>query len=265
MINPFDRTHDRRIRRFRPKFPIDVDVGPYRLKTVAGPEELRASLEMRDRPDVDEDDLRCDHLILLNRKTGRLIATSLLNGSLFSNDFLSARGFDLSRILADPGPKLEWGRAFVHRDFRDGLAVPLLWRGISEYAAKTGARIVFGCARVKTDDPRAAALLHRHFAEEARLETAMPAPPARAASMPGLAPWIRGFDGPLTESEKQEAKELLPPLCRASLGAGARIGGEPAYEAESKSIDFLTILRREDLNRSLWKRPELEPGESFAS
>lgn len=268
-----------RVHKFKPKVEIHNEIGPYVLKTVSNVDELKAALRLRyevfvremagrGRPagiDVDEYDFNCDHLIIVNKKNGELIGTYRLNCSLFSDGFYSSREFNLSRILGQDGTKIELGRACIHRDYRNGFTISLLWRGIAEYMTATNSQLLFGCASVKTSNPREAALLYRHFFEEGRMTPEYFAPPTLPYTMPELDLWLRSSKGPLTDAEKAEVKQLLPPLCRAYLKVGAYIGGEPAWDDEFKCIDFLTILHREDLNRTLWKRYKMDSGASFES
>lgn len=266
-----------KVHRFRPKVDLNLEVGPYLLKTVSTVDELKAALRLRYEIfhreligktretgiDVDEFDFLCDHLILQNTKTGELIGTFRLNCSDHSESFYAAREFNLERIMALPGTKIELGRACVRRDYRNGFTTSLLWRGVAEYMTATRSQFVFGCASVKTRSPREAALLYRHFFELGRMDARFFAPPTRPYTMVDLDLWIRYFRGPLTSAERAEVEELLPAACRTYLGAGAFIGGEPAWDDEFKCIDFLTILHREDLNRSLWKRYKKDSGASI--
>lgn len=266
-----------KIHKFRPKVEIQAEVGPFLLKTVTTVEELKAALKLRyqvfhremigkGKPhgiDVDEYDFFCDHLIIVEKRTAQIVGTYRLNCSSFSdNNFYSAREFNLNRILEQPGVKLELGRACIHKDYRRGLVISLLWRGIADYMAATNAQILFGCASIKTQNPREAALLYRYFFEEKRFTPEYFAPPTLSYTMPNLDLWIKNFKSPLTETEREEVKALIPPLCRAYLKIGAYLGGEPAWDDEFKCIDFLTILHREDLNRTLWKRYKLDSEES---
>lgn len=268
-----------KIHKFKPKVEIFSEVGPMIVKTVSNVEELKTALRLRyevfhremigkGRPtgiDVDEYDFFCDHLVIINKKNSEIIGTYRLNSSLFSDQFYSSKEFNLNRILSQPGAKMELGRACIHKDFRSGFVISLLWRGIAEYMTATNSQLLFGCASIKTQSPREAALLYRHFFEEGRMTPEYFAPPTLPYSMPELDMWIRYFKEPLTEAEKQEVKKLIPPLCRAYLKIGAYVGGEPAWDDEFKCIDFLTILHREDLNRTLWKRYKLDSGASFES
>ncbi|MBX2987814.1 MAG: GNAT family N-acetyltransferase [Bdellovibrionaceae bacterium] len=269
-----------KIHKFKPKIEIHCEVGPYILKTVSTVDEMKAALQLRYEVfhlemigkkqrgigvDVDEFDFLCDHLIIVNKKTNSIIGTYRLNTTVFSETFYSSREFNLKRILHQPGAKMELGRACIHKDFRNGFTISLLWKGIAEYMTASNSQILFGCASIKTKNPREAALLYRYFFEEGRMTPEYFAPPTPAFAMPDLDLWIRYVKGPLTEDEKKEVKALIPPLFRAYLKIGAYVGGEPAWDDEFQCIDFLTILHREDINRTLWKRYKLDSGASFES
>jgi putative hemolysin len=265
-----------RIDKFKPKNEVYSEVGPFLVKTVSSVEELKEALRLRYQVfhremlgktkehgiDVDEYDFHCDHLIIVEKKSQKIVGTYRLNCSEFSKDFYSAREFSLSRILQQPGIKLELGRACIHKDYRRGVVISLLWRGIAEYMASSQAQILFGCATIKTENPREAALLYKYFVEKERIVSEYMAIPTKVYTLPNIDLWIQYFKNPLTESEIKEVEALIPPLCRAYLKIGAYIGGEPAWDAEFKCIDFLTILHREDLNRTLWKRYKLDSEES---
>lgn len=262
-----------RIHKFKPKIEIHSEVGPFEIKTVTDIDELKEALSLRydvfhkemlgkKNPqgiDVDEFDFNCDHLIIKEKRSNQVVGTYRLNCSLFTDDFYSAKEFMLANILQLPGVKLELGRACIHKDFRRGILISLLWRGIAEYMAACDAKFLFGCATVKTDDPRDAALLTRYFEDEKRISAGLHTRPTLAFAMPLLDYFLNEIQSPLTETQRAQAEELLPPLCRAYLKAGAFIGGKPAWDQEFQCIDFLTILQREDLNRTLWKKFKLDP------
>lgn len=261
----FYRLRSNKIHKFKPKISIVSDRGPFLLKTVTTSEELIEALKLRYEVfhremlgktrekgiDVDEFDFVCDHLIIVEKKSGRIVGTYRLNSS---GQYYSAQEFHLRRILETSGTKLELGRACIHKDFRRGIVIALLWRGIAEYMSAIQSQILFGCATIKTESPRQAALLYTHFLREGRIQEDLWCPPTKAYSMNHLDLWIEKFNRPLTLEEQTEVEDLIPPLCRAYLKAGALLGGEPAYDAAFKCIDFLTILPFENLNKVMWKK-----------
>lgn len=256
------------VHRFQPKVEISCTVGSYDLKTITTSEELIEALKLRYQVfhremigktkslgiDVDEFDFMCDHLIIKDRKTHQIVGTYRLNCSLFSKKFYSANEFEMTRVLAKDGVKLELGRACIHRDFRKGAVISLLWKGITLYMGKTNASTVFGCASVKTESARQAALLYKYFETQDLYRPNFFCPPKMKYAMPDIDLWIQSMDRDLSFEEMSEAKALVPSLCQAYINAGATLGGEPAYDEEYKCIDFLTILEKEDLNKALWKR-----------
>src|SRR5690606_25984688 len=102
-----------RIHKFKPKVEISSEVGPYILKTISTVEEMKEALKLRFEVfhremigktqtvgiDVDEFDFACDHLIIVNKKNSQIIGTYRLNSTTFSDDFYSAREFNLDRIM----------------------------------------------------------------------------------------------------------------------------------------------------------------------
>lgn len=268
VVSGFYQMRSHGLHRFRSKVEIYGEVGPFIYKTVTDSEELKEALalrwevfhhEMIGKPqkigmDVDRFDLSCDHLVIKDKKTQQIVGTYRINCSLFTNDFYSAQEFNISNILKQDGVKLELGRACIHKDFRRGIVISLLWRGIADYMAATNAQYLFGCASVKTSNSREAVLLYKHFEQEGRLVPEYYCSPTLDFSMPSLNLWVKSVKGPLTEAEQDEVEKLLPPLCRSYLKIGAFIGGEPAFDREFNCIDFLTILHREDINRTIWKR-----------
>jgi putative hemolysin len=257
-----------RLHNFKPKIEINAEVGSFQIKTVTNLEDLKEALELRYEVfhkemmgkknnygiDVDEFDFDCDHLIIKDLTTNKIIGTYRIRSTQFSDHFYSEKEFMMSSILQKPGAKLELGRACIHKDYRRGVIISLLWKGIADYISASNSDFLFGCATVTTDDPRKAALLTKYFEEDGRINPEFRARPTLKYTMPLIGMFKQEFENPLTPEQKAEAKALIPPLCRAYLKIGAYIAGEPAWDKEFQCIDFLTILRREDLNESVSRR-----------
>lgn len=259
------RTH--KLHKFKSKVNINVEVGPFILKTVTDTEELREALSLRwevfhsemlgkksGRLDIDAYDFDCDHLIIKEKRTGKIIGTYRIRCSLHTNNFYSANEFNIDTLLQQPGIKIELGRACIEKEFRRGAVISMLWRGIAEYMNATDAKILFGCATVMTEDPQEAALLQTYFENEGRVADVFKVLPTSDYSMPEIRKAKAQYQDSLTETQRETAEALMPPLCRAYLKIGAFIGGEPAWDRDFRCVDFLTILQREDLNSTLWKR-----------
>ncbi len=253
---------------FKPKIEICAEVSSFQIKTVTTLEELKEALELRYDVfhkemlgktnsyglDVDEFDFDCDHLIIKDTSTNKIIGTYRVRSSEFTDKFYSQQEFMMNSILQLPGKKIELGRACIHQDYRRGIIISLLWKGIADYIVASKADYLFGCATVTTDDPRQAALLTKYFEEEGRIIPEFRAKPTLKYSMPLFSFFSQEFIAPLSPENKAAAKAILPPLCRAYLNIGAYICGEPAWDKEFQCIDFLTILHKDDLNKSISRR-----------
>ncbi len=261
-----------KIHRFEPKISIDQKIGSFRLKTADQIDELKKAFQLRYEVfqkelkgsfkksgwDIDHHDFQCDHLIIVDERTGQIAATCRLHLNPSMPDFYASREFNLDRILRTDGLKIELGRACIKQNYRRALVISLLWRGLSEYINKSQAQLIFGCASIPIKTPREAALLHRYFYEMRKFTPEYLCPPTLAYSMPDFEAWEAHYKRSLTSTEKFEAQSLIPGLFKQYLEMGACLGGEPAWDEEFGCIDFLTILDRENLNRYFWKRRNSE-------
>lgn len=161
----FYQLRSHKIHRFEPKISIREERGHFLIKTVSTQEELVAALRLRyqvfhremigkTKPtglDVDRFDFHCDHLIITDTRSNEIIGTYRLNCSKFSDDFYSEQEFHIGALLDHPGIKLELGRSCIHKDYRNGAVISLLWRGIAEYMVLSESNLLFGCASIKYD------------------------------------------------------------------------------------------------------------------
>ena len=258
-----------RMHRFEPKILIDQKIGSFRLKTADSVEELKKAFQLRydifhnelrgfannkTGWDIDEYDFLCDHLIIIDEKSGVLAGAYRLNSSAFSDLFYSAREFSIDRLMFQPGIKTELGRACIRKEYRKGIVVSLLWKGIAEYMGKTNSQYLFGCASFQVRTARQAALLHRYFFEQKKYTPEYFCPPTLAFKMPDFEAWAAHYKKGLNKEECAEAELLIPGLCKTYLKMGAFLGGEPAWDEEFLCLDFLSILQKEDLNRFVWQK-----------
>jgi putative hemolysin len=244
---------------YRPKFSMYIENEHYILKTAEKLAEFYPIFKMRQqafllndetckipfRIDIDEHDFTYDHIMILDKRSGRICGTYRMKTSLSSADFYSENEFELKNFLREPGIKLELGRACIHPDFRNGAVIDLLWRGIAKYAQMTNARYLFGCSSVKITDPNAVGRLMSYMKSE-----------NMTSEEYGIRPTSEFNMGPLPQSDESldEAKKLLPPLLRSYLQAGSRVHGAPALDKDFKCIDLLTILDLRSVQGSYARR-----------
>jgi putative hemolysin len=244
-----------RFRTFRAKVPLQVEVKNFIVKTVDSAADLEKILRLRYKVfyseycerkrlfaiDVDEFDVICDHLMIIDTKTRACVGTYRLNCSLFNNRFYSETEFGIAPITALPGVKLELGRACVLKEYRRGITLALLWRGMSEYIKLTQTQYLFGCSSVKTIDPLEIAVVRRYLQRYA-CAPALQVAPHEPHLVKGLSLYAALAD---TLDEKiiaEHAKKMVPSLLQSYLKAGAVICGDPALDEDFHCVDFFTLL-----------------------
>lgn len=180
--------------------------------------------------DVDPFDAVCDHLVVEDTASERVVGTYRLQTGRRAGEnlgYYSEQEFDFSPFEAARTLVLELGRACVHRRHRNFAVLNLLWKGIAAYAAERGARYLVGCSSLTSQDPAVGAAayvqLQRHLS------------PAGWRTQPHEG-WACPLQGVSTESI------ALPRLLSAYLGLGAAVCGPPAIDRQFKTIDFLTWI-----------------------
>jgi putative hemolysin len=116
--------------------PADIE-DAQRLRYEVFAQEMGAQLgDTDDALDQDEFDPFCDHLIVRDDDTTRVVGTYRILpphkarqlGKLYSEN-----EFDLSRLTHLRSSLIEVGRSCVHVDYRTGSAILLLWAGLAQY------------------------------------------------------------------------------------------------------------------------------------
>lgn len=256
--------------RFHQKVNISISTGSYLLKTAESHEELVASFKLRhevfyqefqnidlEGMDFDKFDALFDHLIIIHKNSNKVIGTYRINCSSFSNQSYTQTEFNLDEVFKLSGPHLELGRACIHKDHRKGTVLSLLWRGITDYMNLSGASVLFGCSSLKINSAVQAALVYRYLFEEGALIENLFSSPTKNFQMPNFDICYAAFQNGLSESQREEAEKLLPPLLKSYIKFGAKIASEPAFDKDFDCVDLLTVLKKEDMTNSLARRFQL--------
>ena len=202
--------------------------------------------------DVDRFDEHCDHLLVREDNSGELVGCYRMlspTGAVAAGGLYTATEFDI-RALDGLRPSLvEMGRAVVRKDHRNGAVVLLMWAGILAYLDRCGYDYVTGCVSVPVNGdggPPGAQIrgvrdfvLRRHAA------------PPRYRVYPHR-PLI--IDGRPLDEIPAPARPMIPPLMRGYLRLGARICGEPAYDADFGVGDFPALLDKRQADTRYLRR-----------
>jgi putative hemolysin len=181
--------------------------------------------------DVDQFDEFCDHLLVTHQSSGTVVGTCRMlvpesagaAGSLYSDKL-----FDLSSLSAVRPALLEVGRLTVHPEHRNGAVVGRLWAGMFEWAQKYQCRWLGGCLSVPLSDQGVQASATRRYVLENHVE---------------LTEYHAGPRVGWTLADLHEgAGTAIPALLRGYLRLGARVGSEPAHDADFGSADFFVLL-----------------------
>lgn len=197
--------------------------------------------------DIDRLDFSFDHLIVKDLKNDRVIACYRVLSSQVKHKvshYYSEGEFELGEFLQLPGNKLELGRACVHKDFRKGTVIALLWKGLMEYAKRAQARWLFGCASVtRKDFEKVGAFLSYLDKNSSSLEGYEISPKK------SYDPKKHGISfSRIPHEEGCEAKQPLGGLVTMYLKAGARISPQFAYDADFDCLDFFTVMNLEEMS-----------------
>lgn len=223
--------------------PAEIEAAQrLRFEIFAG--EFGARLETS-RPGIDEDrfDPFCRHLVVRDEQIDHVVGTYRLlfpEGALRAGGYYSSGEFDISRLLALPGRILEVGRSCVHPYYRSGATISLLWAGLGTVLQQEKMDYLMGCASVHDEDGARVGALFNRLAQKHCLPEELRVIPNK--KLPDF--------NPLSTAEASE----IPPLMRGYLLAGARIGGEPAWDPDFHAADFLILLNTHDISPRYWRR-----------
>ncbi len=190
-----------------------------------------ASLANAERLDRDEFDQYCDHLIVRETVTLKVVGTyRVLSPSQArrAGRFYSENEFDLSRLHHLRGRMVEAGRACIHPDYRGGSVIMLLWAGLADYMRRERCDYLIGCASMSVADggANATAVVQSLFKHHA-------APPEYRVT-PHLPFPLRAIDPGL--------RAQVPALIKGYLRSGAWMCGAPAWDPDFDSADVFLML-----------------------
>jgi putative hemolysin len=195
--------------------------------------ELNEGLQQSYATGLDEDpfDAICDHLVVEHLPTSQIVGTYRLQTgpkAAANLGYYSAQEFEFQVYESLRTQIVELGRACVHHQHRNLNVLGLLWKGIADYARQHGARYLFGCSSITSQDAAVGASTYAGLCRNHLVKSEW-----RTRPKPQ-------YDCPLNHLSGEDTK--IPKLLRAYLGIGAKICGPPAMDRNFKTIDFLTML-----------------------
>jgi putative hemolysin len=237
-----------------------LDRGRYSLRFATTGQELEAAQRLRFEVfnlelgegleesyvtgrDEDRFDPVCHHLLVADL-ADNVVGTYRLQSSEMAAEhigFYSADEFDLTRLPDDVlNDAVEIGRACVAKPHRNRHVLFLLWTGLARYMMHNEKRYLFGCCSLTSQDPVLGKRVMDHLEAHGHVH-----PTIRVAPQPDWRCYTEPFD-PERSIPSDEVK--LPKLFSLYLRYGAKVCGAPALDRIFKTIDYLVLFDREDLD-----------------
>ena len=187
--------------------------------------------------DHDEFDTVCDHLIVKEIGSQQVVGTYRILWPEHAERlgrYYSQSGFYMTRLKRQLPNLVELGRSCVHPDHRNGVVIMLLWTGIARAMKHRNMRYLIGSASMCLQDGghQAAALWDR------LMQSSL------------VDPVLESFPrNPLPLNRIERAVRVdEPPLVKGYLRIGAQVCGEPNWDVEFNSADFLMLLDIQNMN-----------------
>ena len=203
------------------------------------------------RLDYDKVDKFADHLIVIDKKRkcikNNIVGTyRLIRGDLASHfgGFYSSSEFDLTNILNSYNDTqiLELGRSCVHKDYRNGTTMNLLWKGIAEYIKLYDINILLGCASFPGTD------IKKFSKELSYLRSNFSLPDEISVQS------LVNNNYPIYNKNSINESNLrtfakLPPLIKGYLRVGGRVSGNFFVDYDFNTIDLCVVVKTGDIEK----------------
>ena len=242
---------------------VHAEVGKYRLRTAESPEDRDAACRLRFKVfniemgeglessyqtglDTDKFDLFCEHLLVEDKVTRRIVGTYRMQSGVTAASnlgYYSEQEFHFAPYEALRAGILELGRASIDREHRTPEVLTLLWRGIAQYATDMGLRYLIGCSSFNSQDPSEGWQMY-HQLEHYRVSPEFATQPTKAYACPTEHEGADAQPSPCQQDQSLPTPTPVkaPKLLKTYLAIGARICAPPAWDREFGTIDFLTLL-----------------------
>lgn len=227
-------------------------IGSLEVRLATSEREVEAAQRLRSRVffgqrrqnelDADIFDDCCDHLIVIDRdRIGEpeIVGTYRLlrQDRAAASGFYSESEFELSRLVArHSGLRfLELGRSCVLPEYRTKRTIELLWQGIHAYLSMHRIDVMVGCASFPGAIPSLHAQALTYLSHNCTADW-----PWRTRAVPG-----RYCSMDLMPAEAVDARAAiagLPPLIKAYLRVGAKVGEGCVVDADFGTVDVFIIM-----------------------
>ena len=200
-------------------------------------------VDHENRTESDRFDAWFDHLILVDQRRdvqdrNHVVgAYRLLRSEVAQREcgYYSSEEYDLSALIESGRSLVELGRSCVHRDYRGGIGIYQLWRGLACYVLDNEIEVMFGVASFHGTDVDelgpALTLLHRNYL--APQDMRVRSWPEHYVSMDRVAD---------IDLNHTQAMASVPPLIKAYLRLGGFVGDGAYVDHVFNTVDVCLVM-----------------------
>ena len=221
----------------------------YKLRYEIFNMELNEGLESSHakQKDIEDYDSYCDHLIAIDTRVNRIIGTYRLQSNKIAKEnkgFCTEKLFKVNDLGEDVlNQSLELSRACIHKDYRNGRVLHLMWKTLVAHMVSIDKKFLFGsCSFPGTSEANARRMYSyikdqnyyhsKHFIktiEEHRVSSLIHTP------KPDYVP------------------DDITPLFIAYMKVGCKVCSEVAIDFKFNTYDFIILLNIDELDKKTRK------------
>ncbi|MEL6912951.1 MAG: GNAT family N-acyltransferase [Pseudomonadota bacterium] len=224
---------------------LSLERGRYRARIARNAEDHAAVQGLRARcfragatSDVDAHDAHCDHVLVEDRVSGRILCCFRLlplgSGADIGRSY-SAQHYNLAALEAYHAPMVELGRFCTAPECSDADILRVAWGAMTAYVDDRGVEMLFGCSSFDGTEAEAyhdafAMLRERHLAPRRWLPKVKAPQVVRFAERLGLRPDLK------------RAMGAMPPLLRTYLSMGGWVSDHAVVDRDLGTLHVFTAL-----------------------
>lgn len=224
-----------------------LEKGGLFARVASGPDDLERAQELRHfcfltarglcRPggrDVDGFDADCQHVLIEEAASGRLLAcfrVQILQSARMCSGY-AGQFYDLRRFAERPGMTLELGRFCVNPASDNPEVLRLAWAAITRMVDDNGIWLLFGCTSFPGAD------LTQHQEAFAHLRQNHLAPDALRPERKA----VGSLSFPEIPTDPRRALSAMPPLLRSYLAMGGWVSDHAVIDTELDTLHVFTGL-----------------------
>lgn len=194
------------------------------------------AMAREDGLEADDFDALCRHVLIEERKSGRLVCTyrflDLEGGAQIAQSY-AAQFYGLDGLADYEGRMLEMGRFCIHPEARDPDILRVAWGAMTRYVDEQGVDLLFGCSSFhgtewKDHADALAMLKHRHLGPKRFL------PKVKAPNVFKFAARLR------RKPDARRAMLKMPPLLKTYLMMGGWVSDHAVVDPDLNTMHVFT-------------------------